>query len=134
MNDDTQFIPPQPDPPQTAGQGVDRAVSGVADLGEQGLGKLRDAFHVPAKPGSNGIAIAGMVLGIVAMTIGFWMTGFIEIPAGITGLVLSCVALGRANKGAPGKGFAITGLVLTVVAAPLYLMALILSAGLWFLV
>jgi hypothetical protein len=125
-----------PPPPRTMVADTENALGSaagwVANLGEQGLSKFRGGQ--PADPQKNGIAIAAMILGIVAITFGFWMTGFVEIPVGITGLVLACVALGRANRGAPYKGFAVTGLVLTLVAAPLYLMALILTLGLWFLV
>jgi hypothetical protein len=114
--------------PETA---FDQATSWVGNLGERGLAKLN--HDKPVNLQSNGLAVAGMVLGIIVMTIGFWMTGFIEIPAGITGLVLSCVAYGRAAKGAPGKGMAIAGMVLTLVAAPLYFIALLLTFGFIFI-
>jgi hypothetical protein len=110
----------------------EHATSWVSDLGERGIARLNG--DKPVSLQSNGVAIAGMILGIVAITVGFWMTGFVEIPAGVIGLILSCVGYERANRGAPNKGMAITGIVLTLVAAPLYFIALILTLGLIFII
>ena len=58
---------------------------------------------------TNGPGIAGMVLGIISVLI-FWFP-FIGLPISIVGLVLSSVGMKRIE----GKGFAVAGLVLTII-------------------
>jgi hypothetical protein len=62
---------------------------------------------------TNGPGIAGMVLGIIGVLM-FWFP-FIGLPVSIVGLVLSSVGMKRID----GKGFAIAGLVLTIIAVVL---------------
>jgi len=76
-----------------------------------------DRGRAPAA-GSNGLAIAGMVLGIVGFVLAFipcagWL---LAIVMGITGAVLSGIGLASANKLQSGKGMAIAGLVLSILA------------------
>lgn len=66
----------------------------------------------------NGLAIAGMVLGIVGFLLGFipcfgWVFG---IVVGIIGATLSGIGLGTASKQGAAKGMAITGLILSIIA------------------
>jgi hypothetical protein len=71
------------------------------------------------RSGTNGMAIAGMVLGIVGFLVVFipcvgWL---LAIILGIVGATLSGIGLGTAGKyGGAGKGMAIAGLVLSVLA------------------
>lgn len=68
--------------------------------------------------GNNGMAIAGMVLGIVGFVVAFvpcigWVLALIM---GIVGATLSGIGLASANKLGSGKGMAIAGLVLSILA------------------
>lgn len=61
--------------------------------------------------GSNGMAIASMVLGIVALVFGCCLW-YISIPCSIVGLILGGVSLAQ-KRG--GKGMAIAGIVLSAI-------------------
>lgn len=68
--------------------------------------------------GNNGLAIAGMILGIVGFLVVFipcvgWL---LAIVLGIVGATLSGIGLGTAGKYGGGKGMAIAGLVLSILA------------------
>jgi len=69
------------------------------------------------RPSVKGMAIAGMVLGIIADVLFFaWVIGVI---CGIVGLVLSSIAWRRIATGTAnpdGKGFAIAGFVTSLIA------------------
>jgi uncharacterized membrane protein len=70
-------------------------------------------YIAPRTPKVDGLAVAGMVLGIVGIIFGFLYT----IPCAV-GVVLSSVALyriGKSNGWRTGKGFAVAGLVCGVV-------------------
>ena len=62
---------------------------------------------VPPTP-TNSLGIAGMVLGIVSFAL--ICLPFLPFFASIIGLILSCVGMGR-----PNKGMAITGLILNII-------------------
>jgi len=62
-------------------------------------------IQAPAAPPSNGLAVASMVLGIIALFT-FWIPFLGWIPV-IVGLVLGLVAFGKPY----GRGMAITGVV-----------------------
>ena len=64
---------------------------------------------------SNGPGIAGMVLGIIGV-VTFWFP-FVGLPVSVIGLVLSSVGMKRFT----GKGFAVAGLVLTIIGVILSL-------------
>ena len=68
----------------------------------------------------KGMAIAGMVLGIVALVVCWWgVASFAGLPLAIVGLVLSCVG-GKKIKAAGGKsGIATAGLVIGIIAVVL---------------
>lgn len=57
---------------------------------------------------SNGLGIAGMVMGIISIILAFFLSVFILIIP-IVGLILSCVAKGK-------KGFKIAGIITNIVA------------------
>jgi Bacterial pre-peptidase C-terminal domain len=66
----------------------------------------------------NGLAIAGMVLGIVGFVAVFipcigWV---LAVALGIVGATLSGIGLGTASKRGAAKGMAVTGLVLSIIA------------------
>jgi hypothetical protein len=64
-------------------------------------------------PQGNGVAVAGMVLGIVTLVLS-WLW-FISIPAGIVGLILSIIGKAKAKKVGKGNGMALTGLILSTI-------------------
>ncbi|MFO0863336.1 MAG: hypothetical protein U0744_01515 [Gemmataceae bacterium] len=82
-------------------------------------GRGGDDYDAPRPTGgTNGLAIAGMVLGIVGLVLAFipcvgWILGII---LGIVGAALSGIGLSSANKSGSGKGMAISGLILSILA------------------
>lgn len=71
---------------------------------------------VPAK-GSNGLATAGFVLGLLGL-LSSWIPvlNIVGIILGVIGVVLAAVGLAKSKKVNAGKGLAIAGLVLGVLA------------------
>jgi hypothetical protein len=63
---------------------------------------------VPPQQG-NGLAVAGMVLGILGLAL-CWL-GFIGMICALIGVILSGIGLAKSNKVGKGKGMAIAGLV-----------------------
>lgn len=88
-----------------------------------------------SRPSVKGLAIAGMVLGIVADV--FFFAWFIGLICAIIGLTLSAVAWRRISTGAArpdGKGFAIAGFITSVIAVGIALIIVfaavsVLSSG-----
>jgi hypothetical protein len=71
---------------------------------------------VPAK-GSNGLATAGFVLGLLGL-LASWIPvlNIVGLILGVLGAVLAAVGLAKSKRIGVGKGLAITGLVLGVLA------------------
>lgn len=71
-----------------------------------------------AQPGpvkrTNGAAIAGFVLGIVSVCL-CWVP-YVGLLLGIVGLIFSIVGISKKNACGSGGGFAITGLILSIIA------------------
>ena len=65
----------------------------------------------PVRQG-NGLAIAGMILGILSL-VSFWIV-FVSVPLGLVGFILSILGMGQAKTTGTGKGMAVTGLVLSI--------------------
>lgn len=72
------------------------------------------------KKGSNGLGIAGMIIGIVSIILSFLLTILI-IVFPIVGLVLSCISKGK-------KGFKITGIITNALAIVLSIVLTIIYA------
>ncbi|MBX9679902.1 MAG: hypothetical protein K2X38_14160 [Gemmataceae bacterium] len=95
-----------------------------------------DDFDAPRSTGgTNGLAIAGMVLGIVAIVFAIipclWLVWYIGLTIALVGVVLSGIGLATANKTGSGKGMAISGLALSIVSIVIYpLIFFVLQA--WF--
>ena len=64
---------------------------------------------------SKGMAIAGLVLGILSLVLSFWI-GWLGFIVGIVGIVVSAMAMKRCPA---GKGMAIAGLVCSIVGVAL---------------
>ena len=66
----------------------------------------------PARKGSNGLATAGFVLGLLGL-LGSWIPvlNIVGIILGVIGVVLAAVGLAKSKKVNAGKGLAIAGLV-----------------------
>lgn len=75
--------------------------------------------EVQAAPRSQGLSIASMVLGIVACVIPF--AGIATAPLAV---IFAAIQLRRA---AGGKGMAITGLVLGIIALALYTFVIVIT-------
>ena len=78
-------------------------------------------------PASNGMAIAGLVLAICAIAVS-WLPG-VNFVCWILGLIFSIVGLRNANRGAPYRGLAIAGLVISL-AGIVLIIVLIIVVGL----
>lgn len=72
---------------------------------------------MPPRQQTNGLAVAGLVLGILAI-VGSWVPVLNAISAllGIVGLILAIVGLAKHRKYGSGKGMAIAGIVLSALA------------------
>ena len=70
---------------------------------------------------SNGLATAGMVLGIVALAI-VWIPflGLLALPTALVGAPLSAVGFARARRVHVNRGQAIAGLATNLVALALF--------------
>ena len=81
-------------------------------------------------PRNNPLAIAGLVLGILSLTIAICCYG---LPFNVAGLIFSIIALVQINKDPQtqsGKGMAIAGLVLCILSFALSALLLILGLAL----
>lgn len=79
-----------------------------------------------APQGGAGLAIASMVLGICAVVLGCCI-GWLGLVLGLVGLILGGVSL---SKKTPGKGMAIAGLVLSIIAVAFAVIGMIAGAAL----
>jgi len=111
-------VPTPPDSPQTpppatpAQQAPAPAAAPVAGGPKQG----------------NGIAVAGMILGIVACAL--FCIPYIALPCAIVGLILSIQGKKKSLVTGTGAGMAKTGLILSIIALALaVLFAILLLAG-----
>ena len=83
----------------------------------------------PVKAKTNGLALASMILGIVGITVGLCLIFFPVMP--ILAVVFGHLGLSQTRTtGAPGRGYAIAGLVtgyIGIALAILWLIALIIG-------
>ena len=75
-------------------------------------------------PASNGMAIAGLVLAICAIAVS-WLPG-VNFICWILGLIFSIVGLRNANRGAPYRGMAIAGLVISLAGIVLIIILVVI--------
>lgn len=81
----------------------------------------------PVKPKANGLALTSMILGILGITVGLCLLFFPVMP--ILAVVFGHIGLTQTRKtGAPGRGYAITGLVTGYIGIALAVLWLIATA------
>jgi hypothetical protein len=88
--------------------------------------------QVVQNPPGNGLAVAGFVLSLIAAIFSFIpFVNVVSWPAAILGLIFGAVGINKARKtpGAPGKGLAITAVVLACIGLGMVIIATIATAG-----
>lgn len=76
-------------------------------------GMPQEAAPSPGSGGGNGIAIAGLVIGIIGLIL-FWMP-FAGLGAAVIALILSIMGMKKAGVlGGAGKGAAVAGIVIAI--------------------
>lgn len=81
----------------------------------------------PPAPKTNGLALASMILGILGITVGLCLLFFPVMP--ILAVIFGHIGLGQIRTtGAPGRGFAIAGLVTGYVGIALAILGIIATA------
>jgi hypothetical protein len=88
----------------------------------QGTGYSGQAGELTAGRGSNGLAIAGLVCGLVGLF-------FFSIVLGPLAVVFGGVGLSRARRGAGGRGMAIAAIVLGVIDILLFVVLVAAAAN-----
>jgi hypothetical protein len=98
-----------------------------------GLSEYDEPPVLVMPPGSNGMAVAALALGIVGVVSGLVPFFFlVSLPCGVLAFVFGCVSWRRANvRGVPGRGMARTGVVLGVVAVALGVIGVVITIGVW---
>lgn len=101
---------PESDPFANAGNnGFTQAPNGGYNMNGQPMGNPYPQNQPPQE--GQGMAIAGMVLGIISLVC--CCSGYIALVIGIVGFVLSLIVLLQKK---PGKGMAIAGIICSAVA------------------
>jgi hypothetical protein len=88
----------------------------------QGTGYDGQAGQVTASRGANGLAIAGLVCGLVGLV-------FFSVVLGPLAVIFGGVGLSRAKRGAGGRGMAIAAIVLGVVDILLFVVLVVAAAN-----
>jgi hypothetical protein len=94
--------------------------------------KSDDAMPQLSPPGGNGMAVAGLVLGITSIV--FCWCGLLSLAQIILAIVFSSTGIRQANRGADRKVMAIAGLATAITGALAYLTIGIASMGTGFLI
>ena len=83
-----------------------------------------DGMTSQVAPTGNGLAIAGLVLAICAVALS-WLP-VVNFVCWILGLIFSIVGLRNANRGAPYRGMAIAGLVISLAGIVLIIILVVI--------
>ena len=82
--------------------------------------------------GSNGMAVASLILGITSIVFCWW--GLFTLAQVVLAIVFGIKGMHRADAGAGGKGLALAGFVCGCVGGALYLVAGIFTLGVGFFI
>ncbi|MCH0538334.1 DUF4190 domain-containing protein [Streptomyces sp. MUM 203J] len=75
----------------------------------------------PVQPKGNGLAVAGLVLGILALVFSFIpIVNVIVWPLAILGVIFGAIGLAKSGKAGKGKGASITALITSALAVVLF--------------
>jgi hypothetical protein len=81
--------------------------------------------QAPQSQEGNGMAVAGMVLGIISLVL-CWVP-FLTWILSLLGIIFGALGIGKGNKVGKGKGMAIAGLVCAILGAILSIIIFILA-------
>lgn len=81
--------------------------------------------EAPTTQPGNGMAVAGLVLGIISIVLCIFTV--VDMVIAILGIIFGAIGVSKANKGARGKGMAMAGLICGI--AGLILATVILIAA-----
>jgi hypothetical protein len=92
-------------------------------------------YHQVMRPPTNGLAVAALVLGIVAIALGVWIVipiiglvfAFLSFAPAVLALILGLVGLQQARRIGVGRGLAITGVSLGAATLTIG----VLTTGFW---
>lgn len=87
---------------------------------------------ITAQEPANGLAIAGLVLGITGIV--FCWAGVLALAQIVLAVVFSSVGIGNARRGAGRKGMAVAGLTCGIVGGIAYFAIGVMSAGVGFVI
>ena len=88
-------------------------------------------YVAPQQLQPQGLAVTGMVLGIVSIVISLFCA--LGVITAIMAVIFGGIGIAQANQGrARGKGMAVTGVVLGIISVALYVLALVLLVSLGF--
>ena len=114
------------DPAATPDQSPDRPILPVTGMAQPGA-----QLPALAQPG-NGLAVAGMVLGITSIIFSWW--GVFSLAQVILAIVFSSIGIQHANRGASHKGMAVAGLTCGIIGGLLYVLIGLASLGVGFFI
>lgn len=82
------------------------------------------AQQPPPPAPSNGLGVAALVLGILAILLAFVpILGFVAYPLAIVGIILGLVGLGRVRSGRSSRGITLAGLIASIVGLVLVIVS-----------
>lgn len=88
--------------------------------------------QVQGQTGSNGMAVASLILGITSIVFCWW--GLFTLAQVVLAIVFGVKGMHRADAGAGGKGLAQAGFVCGCVGGAFYLVAGIFTLGVFFFI
>lgn len=97
---------------QQAGYGQQQQAYGPPQAYGQGYGP--QPYHQGQQAPSNGLGVAGFVLGLLGLVF-FWFP-FLGLILAVLGVILGGVGISNGKKSGAGTGLAIAGLVLGLIA------------------
>src|SRR4051812_16478714 len=119
--------PPPPPPPPGQAPPAPPATPPPAPAGYAQPPAQPPGYTAPAvaqAPGQPGLAVAGLVLGIITI-LTFLFCGFFSIPLGVAGIVCSIIGRNQARDQGLPTGMATAGLICSIIGVVLSIIAAI---------